>query len=412
VTFAPRPSTHAPTRARLPLVTYVLAAGTFLMGTSEFIVAGLLPEVAHDFSVGVAQAGLAITTFAVGMVVGPPLMVLLTLRLPRRTTLILALAVFAVGHVLAALTGVFWVLLAARFLTAVATGAFWAVASLVASDAAGSAGSTRALGVIQSGGMLANVLGVPLGAFAGQLIGWRGPFWALAVLTGVAAIAVARLVPHDHPAKSVPTVRNELGALRSGRLWLVLLTCAFVTGGVLSVFSYISPLLTDRTGLPGSAVPAVLLLFGVASLVGALVGGHLGDAHPYRTALAMAAITLGAVVALGATSTAPVPTVVLFTVLGLTGLSANPILISLAIRYGGSAPTLASALTPSAFNLGTAVGTGITAAALGGQLGTLAPTAVGTVGAALVLLSVAALALIGRRNLRTAENSPLMHSNG
>jgi DHA1 family inner membrane transport protein len=384
-------------------VIAVLATGTFLMGTSEFVVAGLLPEVAHDYGVTVAQAGLAITAFAAGMVVGTPLMVLLTLRLPRRTTLVLALGVFALGHVIAALTGVFAVLLVARFLTAVATGAFWAVASLVAADAAGPGRSTRALAVVQSGAMLANVVGVPLGAFAGQLVGWRGPFWALAVLAGVAAIAVARLVPHDAATHEVPRLGSELRALRSGRLWLVLLTCAFVTGGVLSVFSYISPVLTERTGLPASAVPGVLVLFGVAALAGSLASGPLGDHRPRTTMLAAAGTTLVAVVALGATSTLPIPTVALFTLLGLTGLSANSILVAMVIRLAGAAPTLASALIPSSFNVGTAIGTGVTSVALDGALGTLAPVVTGTVGAVLVLVVFGTVALLERRDRRIAS---------
>jgi DHA1 family inner membrane transport protein len=366
------------------------------MGTSEFVVAGLLPEVARDFSVGVAQAGLAITTFALGMVIGTPLLVLVTLRLPRRTTLTLALVVFAVGHVLAALTGLFAVLLAARFLTAVATGAFWAVSSLVAADAAG----TRAIGVVQSGGMLATVLGVPLGSFAGQLIGWRGPFWALAVLAGIAAVAVFRLVPNDHAERPVPRLRSELAALRSGPLWLVLLTCALVTGGVLSVFSYISPLLTDRTGLPGAAVPAVLVVFGLGALVGSLVGGHLGHTHPTATVLGTAALTLTAVGALAACSTLPVPTVALFALLGLTGLSGNSVLVALAIRFGGAAPTLATGLTPSAFNVGTAIGTGICSALLPTALGELAPPLVGIVAAAGVLVVFGLLTLLRSRAAR------------
>ncbi len=393
----------APVRSRLPAVTYVLAAGTFLMGTSEFIVAGLLPEVARDFSVHVAQAGLAITAFAIGMVVGTPVMVLLTLRLPRRATLALALAVFALGHVIVAVTGVFAVLLAARFLTAVATGAFWAVASLVATDTAGPASTTRALAVVQSGAMLANVVGVPLGSFAGQVIGWRGPFWVLAGLSAVSAVAVLRLVPHEPSATAVPTVGKEFAALRSGRLWLTLLTCALVTGGVLSVFSYIAPLLTDRTGLPPAAVPPVLVLFGVASLAGSLIAGRLGDARPSATTFITSSLTLLAIAGMAACASSPVPAVAMFTLLGLAGLSGNSILIARVIRYAGAAPTLAGALIPSAFNLGTATGTGISAATLDGSLGVLAPLLVGGVAAALVIVALGALALLERRRPSAAD---------
>ncbi|MGI3197762.1 MFS transporter [Streptomyces sp. GLT-R25] len=271
---------HPPTR--LPVVVHVLALGTFLMGTTEFVVAGLLPEIASDSQVTVARAGLLITVFAVGMIVGAPLMAMLTLRLPRRLTLVLALGIFAAGHVVVALSSSFALLLAARFLTALATGAFWAVANVVAARAAGPTASSRALGVVGAGAMLANVVGVPLGAFAGQLMGWRGPFWALAALGAAAMVLIARHVPHDGSGPTVVSVRSELSAVRSGRLWLVLAACATTTGGVLSTYTYISPLLTDRAGLASGLVPLVLVGFGAGALAGFLIGGRLGDHPPVR----------------------------------------------------------------------------------------------------------------------------------
>jgi predicted MFS family arabinose efflux permease len=165
--------------SRLPFAVYALALGTFLMLTTEFAVAGILPDIAADVQVSVAQAGMLITVFAVGMIVGAPLMAMLTLRMPQRVTLMLALGVFALGHVIVAAGSDFGVLLAARFLTALATGAFWAVAAAVATRVADPGSGSRAVGVVNAGGMLATVLGVPLGAFAGQLVGWRGTFWAL-----------------------------------------------------------------------------------------------------------------------------------------------------------------------------------------------------------------------------------------
>jgi predicted MFS family arabinose efflux permease len=382
---------------RLPLVTWVLTAGTFLMCTSEFIIAGLLPDVAADFSVTVSQAGLAITVFAIGMIVGAPSMALLTLRMQRRHALAAAVAIFAVGHVIAATTPDFTVLMIARFITAISTGAFWAVAAVVAADAAGPAASSRALGVVLGGAMLANVIGVPLGSFVGQSIGWRGPFWLLAIVAVPAALAIIRLVPATPPSPNPVTLRAELRSLRSARLWLVLLTCALVTGGVLSVYSYIAPLLTARTGLPASAVPIALVVFGVTGLVGSIVAGRLGDRRPYAVAFVVFAVSLLATIALAASSTQPVPTFLLFALLGLSGLSANPILVNLAVRLGGDAPTLASGLTPSMFNVGTAIGTGITAAALGSPLGELAPTTVGIVAGTLVFLPFTAVAVLARR---------------
>jgi predicted MFS family arabinose efflux permease len=347
--------------------------------------------------VSVAQAGLLITVFAVGMIVGAPSMALLTRRVPRRVTLMLALGIFAAGHVVVALGSSFPLLLAARFGTAWATGAFWSVASVVATRAAGPAASARALGLVGAGGMLANVVGVPIGAFAGQLAGWRGPFWALAVLALAAVALIAHHVPHDSAEEQAVPLRSELAALRSGRLWLVLAACATTTGGVLSAYSYISPLLTDRAGIATGLVPLVLVGFGVGSLVGTVVGGRLGDVRPHATTIVVASVTTLVLLAICLLSAHAVPTVVLVALLGLVGLSANPVLSSLAVRFAGVAPTLGVAMSVSAYNLGTAVGSGIAGVTLASRSGAAGPVMVGTAIAALTLVPTTAIALGERR---------------
>ncbi|MBT2475809.1 MFS transporter [Microbacterium sp. ISL-103] len=389
-------------KTRLPLVIYVLAVGTFLMGTTEFVVAGLLPEMASDFNTTVAHAGLSITIFAVGMIVGAPAMALATLRLPRRITLSASLAVFALGHVAVALTTGFELMLAARFVTAVATGAFWAVGSAAAARAAGPEASSRALGLVLGGGMLANVLGVPLGSISGQLIGWRGTFWALAVLAALAAVGVARLVPYNPPPEKRPTVLGELRVLRNGRLWLVLITCAVINAGVLSVYSYIAPLITDSAGLSGSVIPYALMAFGVGALVGNIVGGRLGDTHPYATSFVTAGVTVIACAGIWAFSSQPALLLALFALLGLVGLSANPIMVSLAVRFGGESDALAAAMPASIFNLGTAIGTGLTSSLLLGTLGASAPAVVGVVFGVLIFVPLGILAFVERRTAPVA----------
>src|SRR3954465_8126007 len=193
---APALDSHPP-KTRLPFVVPLLALGTFLMCTTEFMIAGLLPQMADDFGVRPSQVGLLITAFALGMIVGAPVMAIATLRLPKRLTLVLALVIFAAGHVLAALSGSFALLLDAAVLTAVVAGAVWSVASVVAPRAAGPVASSRALGVMGSGGPLATVLGVPLGKVAGERLGGRGAFWALAILAAVAALVIGRFAPAD-----------------------------------------------------------------------------------------------------------------------------------------------------------------------------------------------------------------------
>ncbi|MBE1582973.1 MFS transporter [Nonomuraea angiospora] len=342
-----RAEEHDRPPARLPSVIYVLALGTFLMGTTEFVVAGLLPQIAGNLQVSVAQAGLLITVFAVGMIVGAPLMAMLTLRLPKRLTLMLALGVFAAGH----------------------------------------------------------VVGVPLGAFAGQLMGWRGPFWALAALAAAAIALIARAVPHDGPAQHAGSLRSELAALRSGRLWLVLAACATTTGGVLAAYSYISPLLTGRAGLSAGLLPLALVGFGVGALAGSIVGGRLGDARPHTVTIVAAAGATLLLLAICLLSGYAAATVLLVALLGFFGLGANPVLMSLAVRFAGRAPVLASALTISAFNFGTAVGSWIAGLALGSSLGTTGPAVVGTAIAALTLIPTIAIALTRRRHSAAAATT-------
>jgi len=396
-----------PRTPRLPLAVYVLAVGTFLMLTTEFVVAGILPDIADDVQVSVARTGLLITVFAIGMIVGAPLMAMLTLRLSQRLTLMLALAVFAVGHVVVAVSSQFGVLLAARFFTALATGAFWAVAAVVATRVAGPGAASRAVGVVGAGGSLATVLGVPLGALAAQAIGWRGTFWALALLAVAAVPLIARHVTDDSDDVPTASIRTELTALRSGRLWLVLAACATTTGGVLAAYSFITPLLTDRTGISANLVPLVLAGFGVGSLVGSLIGGRLGDTRPHTATIVAPAVTTLVLLALCLVSQAAVPTTVLIVLMGFFGLGANPILISLAVRYADHAPTLGSSLAVAAFNFGTAVASWVGALALESSLGAVGPVAVGTVVSALTLVPATALAVSVRRHQRAADQHRL-----
>ncbi|MFT3877482.1 MAG: MFS transporter [Propioniciclava sp.] len=393
------PSTQpvADATARLPLVTYVLAAGVFLMGTSEFIVAGILPEIAADLGISIAQTGLMITIFAIGMIVGTPAMAAITLKLSRRVALGLSLIVFSAGHVIVAAAGDYTLILAARFLTALATGGFWAVAAVVAAQTAGVAMASRAVGIVLGGGMVANVLGVPLGSFAGQAIGWRGPFWALAVLAVVGAFAVYRLIPADAPGQTPPSLASELKALRDGRVLLVLACCAVVTGSALTVYSFISPLVTDVAGLPNSAVPLILVVYGLGAAIGSYVGGRVGDRNPFGLLWGSATATFVVLVALVFLSRAAVPAVVLLILLGLFGMSTNPVLIGKAVGYAKDAPTLASAMCTSMFNVGTAIGTWVAGFAIESSLGATGPVVVGAVIGVLYFLPLGILARHPRR---------------
>ncbi|UUU30290.1 MFS transporter [Streptomyces sp. CA-210063] len=386
------PSASGTTPGKLPFVVWVLAAGTFLMGTTEFVVAGLLPELAGDLGVSVSHAGLLITAFAIGMIVGAPTMAMATLRLPQRRTLILALSVFCLGHLVAALSTSFTIVLIARVVTALATGAFWSVGFVVATAAAGRHNATRATGVMIGGLTLANVVGVPIGSFAGQFTGWRGPFWALAVLSGLAAVFIGRFIPAQEQHVEV-SIRDEVRALRQGRLWLALGAAMLIMGGVLATYTYVAPLLTDRAGIPAGAVPLVLIAFGVGALGGTTTGGRLGDRRPMVTTITAAAATALVLLLMIPLSGNPVTATLLVFLMGLTGFTVNPVVTALAMRFAGDAPTLTSALTTSAFNIGIAAGSALAGTALESSLGLTGPPLVGTVIATLTLLPLIALAV-------------------
>jgi predicted MFS family arabinose efflux permease len=254
---------------------------------------------------------------------------------------------------------------------------------------------------------LANVVGVPIGSLAGQLTGWRGPFWALAVLAGLAAVFVGRFIPKAEQRAEV-SVRAEVRALRQGPLWLALAAAVLIMGGVLAAYTYITPLLTGRAGIPAGVVPLVLIAFGVGALGGNTIGGRLGDRRPMATTITAAAATAVTLLLLIPLSTNPLAAVVLVFLMALTGFTVNPVVTSLAVRAAGDAPTLTSALTTSAYNTGIAAGSAIAGTALDSSLGLTGPALVGAASAALTLLPLIALSLSGTRH-RTriiAQRSP------
>ncbi len=389
----------APRRQRLPLVVPLLTLGTFLMITTEFIVAGLLQEIASELHVSIAHVGLLITAFAVGMIIGSPAMALATLRLPRRTTLVLALLVYAAGHVIAAVSSDFTFVLIARFITALASGAFWAVASVVATTAAGPSNSSRALGVMMSGVGLATVAGVPLGAFAGQLIGWRGTFWALAVLAVLVAPVIARFTPADGD-RATPSVRVEVRAVATGRMAILIIATVLATGGYMTTFSYLSPLATARAGIPEVAVPFVFVAFGLGAIIGTNLAGRFADKRPLTTFIAATAGTILLMALLVPLSASAIATFILMFLLGIAGMGIPPVGTGLAVRFAATAPTLAAAVSVSAFNGGTAIGSWAGATALGTPLGLLGPLIVGIVMAGLGLL---VLGIMAWRRVMTAR---------
>ncbi|MET9378144.1 Cmx/CmrA family chloramphenicol efflux MFS transporter [Streptomyces sp. NPDC002992] len=385
----------------MPFALYLLGLAVFAQGTSEFMLSGLLPDIAADLDVSVPAAGSLTSAFAVGMIVGAPLMAFLARRWSRRTALAVLLGTFLLVHVLGALTPHFGVLLATRVIGAVANAGFLAVALVAATSMVGPESRGRATSVLLGGTTLACVVGVPGGALLGHVGGWRSAFWAVALLSVPALVAIVRSVPAG--GAELPAgvgAYAELRTLRSPRLLLTLLVCALANGAMFCGFTYLAPVVTDVTGLAPLWVPALLALFGVGSFTGVVLAGRIADAHP--TALlagcAVAGVAGWSVFALTAGSAAA--TIVLVPVLGAVSFALGSALIARALHAAAGAPTLAGALAVAALNVGAAVGPWLGGAVIDAGHGYRAPLWTSALLTALALATASGARLGRRRSVR------------
>ncbi|MER6140935.1 Cmx/CmrA family chloramphenicol efflux MFS transporter [Streptomyces sparsogenes] len=350
------PTDHA--RTRMPLAVSILGLSVFALGTSEFMLSGLLQPIARDMDVSIPTAGLLISAFAIGMVVGAPLLAAATLRLPQRTTLIALLAVFGLGQVAGAVAPSYEVLFASRVVSALACAGFWAVGAAVAVSLVPVNARARAMAMMIGGLSIANVVGVPAGALLGQHAGWRAAFWAVAGLSALGLVGVVAFVPRTEArsGQDRPRLRTELAIYRDGQVWLALATTALSGGAVFCLFSYLAPLLTDVAGMDEGWVPTVLALFGVGALVGTAVGGRIADAHLFGTLYGGITASTLVLTALALTAHHVVAAVTLALLLGVTAFFTAPALNARMFNVANAAPTLAGATNTSAFNIGNTLG--------------------------------------------------------
>ncbi|MFI5756651.1 Cmx/CmrA family chloramphenicol efflux MFS transporter [Streptomyces sp. NPDC051569] len=340
----------------MPLAVYILGLSVFALGTSEFMLSGLLPPLADDMNVSIPTAGLLISAFAIGMVIGAPLLAVATLRLPRRATLIALISAFGLGQVLGALAPTYEVLFASRVISAFACAGFWAVGASVAIAMVPFDARARAMAVMIGGLSIANVVGVPAGAFLGEHLGWRSAFWAVGAASAIALVGVATLIPRIPPAAEKPLLRRELTIYRDRQVWLAIVVTALAGGAVFCAFSYLAPLLTDVAGLDSGWVPTVLGLFGVGALIGTAIGGRYADAHLFTVMIS--GITASAVLLalLALTASNPVAVVTLTFLLGVSAFYTAPALNARMFNIAAAAPTLAGATVTAAFNSGNTAG--------------------------------------------------------
>lgn len=379
----------------MPFAVYVLGLAVFAQGTSEFMLSGLLSGIAGDLDVSLGAAGLLTSAFAVGMVVGAPLTALAGRTWPRRRALLFFLGVFVAVHVAGALTSSYTVLLATRVAGALANAGFWAVALVTALALAGPERRARATAVVVGGVTVACVVGVPAGAVLGELWGWRSSFWAVALVSVPAAVALLVAVPGGRPddARRV-SARTELAALARPRLLLTLLVMALVQGATFCAFSYLEPLVTWVTGFGATWVPVVLALFGVGSFVGVTLAGRLADTRPgVVVGCGMAALTAGWA-ALALTAAHPVAALVLVLLQGALAFGTGTALITRVFQLAPDAPTMAGSFATAAFNVGAAAGPWLGGLALGAGLGFRAPVWVSALLMCLALAGAGVLAAV------------------
>ncbi|MER6145903.1 MFS transporter [Streptomyces sparsogenes] len=369
----------------MPLALLALAVSAFGIGTTEFVMMGLLPNVADDLGTSVPTAGYLVSAYAIGVVVGAPLLTALGSRVPRKRMLILLMALFTVGNLASALAPSFGLLVAGRVLAGLPHGAFFGVGAVVAARLVAEERRARAVATMFLGLTVANIVGVPVATLLGQRLGWRATFLVVAAIGVVAMAALARLVPRISLDQQAG-LRHELGALRDRQVVLGLLTAVFGFAGVFAVYSYLASMMTEVTGLAEASVTVVLALFGIGMTLGALIAGPLTD-RALRPTLYGSLAALAAVLVLFDFTVhvkwAALATVV---VLGAVGFMTTTPLQMLVMNKARHAPTLASASNHSAFNLANAGGAWLGGVAIAAGWGWTSPT---LVGAALAVVGLA-----------------------
>jgi DHA1 family inner membrane transport protein len=352
----------------MPIPLLALAISAFAIGTTEFVIMGLLPEVARDLSVSIPSAGLLVSGYALGVAVGAPLLAVVTSKMPRKLALQLLMGVFIVGNVLCAVASGYSVLMIARVVTSFAHGSFFGIGAVVAASLVPQEKRASAIALMFTGLTLANVLGVPLGTFIGQEFGWRMAFWVVAAL-GVASLAgIAALVPNKHDTGPVGLM-HEVRVLKDPQVWMALAMTVVGFGGVFVVFTYIAPILEQVSGFSPRGVTLILVLFGAGLTLGNTMGGKLAD-RALMPSLMGILLALAVVMAVFTrTSHSQVAAAVTIFVWGIAAFATVPPLQMRVVEKASAAPNLASTLNIGAFNVGNAGGAWLGGLAIGHGLG-------------------------------------------
>nr|WP_223182973.1 MULTISPECIES: MFS transporter [unclassified Streptomyces] len=378
-----------------------MTIGAFGIGTTEFVVMGLLPDIAADYGVTIPTAGLLVTGYALGVVVGAPVLTVLGNRVSRKRMLMVLMGLFVVGNTLSALAPTFELMLAGRVVASLAHGSFFGIGSVVAAGLVAPDKKANAIALMFSGLTVATVVGVPLGTFIGQTVSWRAAFLAVASLGLVGMLGIARLVP-ALPRPEGVRLRGELGAFRNPQVLLAMAMTALGFGGVFTAITYVAPMMTEVAGYSDAAVTWLLVLFGLGMFVGNLVGGRYADRALMPllyTALASLAVVLALFVL---TAHDKILAALTLFLIGAFGFATVPPLQKRVLDQAHGAPTLASAVNVGAFNLGNALAAWLGGLVIAGGFGYTAPNWVGAALACSALLLAFWSTALERRTAATA----------
>ena len=352
--LAPQDVAEAPSKTAIALVTLALAVGGFGIGTGEFVVMGLLPDIAGTFGVTTPEAGHVISAYALGVVVGAPVIAALAAKMSRRTLLLLLMTVFAVGNITSAMAPSFQSFALLRFVTGLPHGAYFGVAALVAASMVPAHRRARAVGQVMLGLTVATLIGTPIATFLGQLLNWRAAFMLVGGIGALTVLLIALFQPKDTVEEGASILR-ELGALRRVQVWLALAVAAVGFGGMFSIFTYIASTTIDVAGMPVGMVPVVLALFGIGMNVGNVVGSRLADISLKGTIGGMLVFNIVIMSLFSLTAASPLMLCICVFLIGC-GFAACPAVQTRLMDVAADAQTLAAASNHSAFNIANALG--------------------------------------------------------
>lgn len=375
----------------MPIGLIALALGGFGIGLTEFVIAGLLPEVAASLGVDEAAAGWLISGYALSVAVGALALTAAVTRLPRKHVLVGLMVLFILGNLISALADNYEIMLAGRIVAALCHGAFFGIGAVVAASMVEPSKKSAAIAIMFTGLTLANVLGVPFGTFIGQAFGWRATFWAITVIGIVALVGIIALVP-DATASHKSNLRGEIRAFRSSQVWFSLIITVLGFGGMFGAFTYIAYTLTEVSGFASGAVPWLLVVFGVGLFAGNILGGKAADRRLDATLVVVLGGLAIVMAVFALTASNPVATVVSLILMGAFGFGIVPGLQTRVMKYATTAPTLASSANIAAFNIGNALGAWIGGITIAAGLGYTSPLWAGagiSVAATVVMIIVA-----------------------